>query len=478
MTSNAPPRTSMLAPCLAGFIAALVFISGDSLWIDEGNAAYKAMQGGLGDWYRALVTQGGSDAQMPGYMLYIWAWEKVFGSSEYWLRCSNLPFLLIALCALRRLPYSWIALLTSPFVLYYLNELRPYLMQVAGAAVVLGSLATGSSQTLPRWRWFLVGNLILCASSLTGVLWSAGALIGLLGLHHSILRVRGFWIDLAWSSPVFLLMGGYYIKTLLLGQSAALMGGSVWLSLAACGYELAGLMGLGPGRIELRENPASVLGYAWLLATGGVIFGIAYLWGGIRILGRLSKRQIAWTIVILAVPMAALLILVVFKDFRLLARHIAPLSVLLAACVGELLRSHIQRPGLRNGALVFGMLAVAVGLVSAISLRFATRHKKDAYQDAARIAKVALSEGKEVYWSADGPTAHYYGLNPATKGFHFASAKQEIQLLPDSAVFIMTKPDIVDPNGRIRRELAASRYRVVQVLQAFTIWRKDSPNTN
>ena len=67
----------------------LVFISPDSLWIDEGYAASKALQGSLAEWYRALVEEGGSDAQMPGYMLFIWAWAKVAGGTELALRLSK-----------------------------------------------------------------------------------------------------------------------------------------------------------------------------------------------------------------------------------------------------------------------------------------------------------------------------------------------------------------------------------------------------
>lgn len=458
-----------LAACIT-LLMGLMFVSNDSLWIDEGNAASKALQSTIGDWYSALVSQGGSDAQMPGYMLYIWAWAKFAGHGEFALRASNIPWLVLAIFSLRRTPFLWLALLASPFVLYYLNELRPYLMQIAGAAVVLSAFPEGESPLETRWRRFLFGNLILCASSLTGVIWSAGALISYLAFHPFIYRNKALWRDLLVSSPLFLLLGAYYLQTLLKGQGAALMGGELALSFAACAYELTGLMGLGPGRIELREHPKSVVNYALPLAAGVLIFGSAYVAGLIGIVKRTPRKTLVIIAIGIAMPLAMLVALVVFKDFRLLARHLAPLSVLMAWPLASLLALSAASHRHHRRWRTVGCCAILLGLVSASALRLAERHKKDAYRDAAAMAKAALSNGRRVFWAADVHTADYYGLVPGESGIHFIQSKNTFPGIQGTDVFIMTKPDIVDPDGSLSRELEARNFRTIRVLPAFTIW--------
>lgn len=448
----------------------LLFVSGDSFWIDEGNAAGKALQSSIQDWYQALVSQGGSDAQMPGYMLYIWAWEKIFGSGEYALRASNIPWLLLAVFHLRRVPFLWLALLVSPFTLYYVSELRPYMMQIGASAMILGSFIGGGADPARRWRVFLLGNFLLCASSLTGVLWSAGALLAFLGNDPSLLRNKSFWRDLAISSPLFLGLGVYYLKTLLLGQGAALMGGGVLPSLAACGYELSGLMGLGPGRIELRDNPASVKGYVIPLATGIAVLGSAYLCGVALVLKRLSRRQRMLASLAILAPLAALLALILLKDFRLLARHIAPLAPLVALPVSALLGVDWRQGRKARLGVALSCLALCVCLYSASSLRFAERHRKDAYREAAAYSEKSIATGKTVFWAADAATAHYYGLGTARPGFIFIKPDGEFREIAKPGVVILSKPDIYDPKGALRDHLESVDFIRTRNYQAFTIY--------
>ncbi len=448
----------------------LLFVSADSLWIDEGNAASKALQPSIRSWYESLVSQGGSDAQMPGYMFYIWVWEKLFGSGEFALRASNILWLLVAVYFLRRTPFFWISLLVSPFVLYYLNELRPYLMQIAGAAVVMSCFLERETRLKSLWRKFLFGNLILCASSLTGVLWSAGALVSFLSLNPTIYKNKPFWRDLAISAPSFLLLATYYLQTLLLGQGAAQMGGGLALSLAACAYELTGLMGLGPGRIELRENPRSVLNHALPLAGGVLIFGSAYLVGFAALIKGMTKRHLLIAAMGLAIPLAILFSLVILKDFRLLARHLAPLSILLALALASLLSLSAKGFRFRQAATLIACMVSGLGIVSAVSLRLGVRHKKDAYRDASIIAKAAIAEGREVFWAADGLTAAYYGLRVSEPGFQFINLKDPLPTIEKPDLIIMSKPDIVDPKGYLRSLLKAQNFEITDTLQAFTIW--------
>jgi hypothetical protein len=408
---------------------------------------------------------------MPGYMFYIWVWEKVFGRTEFALRASNIPWLLMAVVSLRRTPILAVSVVVSPFVLYYVSEFRPYIIQVAGAVVVFGCFIDAQRSEDSRWRKFLLGNLILCASSLTGVLWSAGALVAYLILHRQSLRQKSFWRDLLIALPVFLGLGAYYVHTLLLGQGAALLGGSIVLSIAACAYELTGLMGLGPGRIELRDNPRSVLDHTLSLAAGVTIFGIAYLIGFIAMVKRMPIWHLLLAGIGIALPLLILCSLVFLKDFRLLARHLAPLSVVLAFVMSKQLEVAICGKTAIRFNRILAVLVVGLCLWSAASLRFAGRHKKDAYKDAAKIARSVLHTGNEVWWAADGPTALYYGLSPDSENFHYIHPDKAMPDFSETGMIIMSKPDIVDPSGQLRKSLEDQDFRVIRNLQAFTVWQ-------
>ena len=70
----------------------LLALSKRSLWIDEAATAVQAMQPDLARWWQLLVEEKTAHLQMPFYMLYIWGYEKAFGSSEWALRLANAPW--------------------------------------------------------------------------------------------------------------------------------------------------------------------------------------------------------------------------------------------------------------------------------------------------------------------------------------------------------------------------------------------------
>ncbi|MCB9169859.1 MAG: hypothetical protein H6594_05830 [Flavobacteriales bacterium] len=455
----------------------LAFISNDSLWIDEGNTAYKALRPTITSWYHALISEGGSDAQMPGYMFFAWLWAKTVGTSEIALRASNLVWLFVTVLALRRRPMVWVALLSSPFLLYYLNELRPYMMQIAAAAITLEGLLRMDEDARIGWRWVLAGSILLCSSSLTGVVWVMGVLAYVVVDDPGRLRKSRFWSDLAWAAPILAFLGWFYLRSLLLGQAAASMGGGLLRSLGASAYELIGLMGLGPGRIELREDPASALAHAWLLTPAALVLMAAYAAGAWSLV-RSAGRNRLWAVLVgIGLPMLVLCSLIFLKDFRLLGRHLAPLSVVFALGLSRTLSPRIadHRP-IRHLAWI-GWAAVTIGVVSAIMLRFADRHKKDDYRDAVGMAKTALENGRTVLWAADHRTAGYYGLFDAGGDLVDLAGTDGPPDLKGDELVILTKPDLVDPSGRIRDRLTASGFTVTGRLQAFTIWERTADNT-
>lgn len=464
---------------ITSIAAALLFISNNSFWIDEGNAAYKASQPSLCAWWHAMHSVTGSDSQMPMYMLSIWFWEKIVPSSEFWLRLSNLPWLFVLIYSLRSFRFGLVCALTCPFLIGYVSELRPYLMQLAGAALSMKGLAHLSMHESKAWKQILVGCLIMCMASLIGVVWALGPLIYFLITRSGRLKEVWFWKSSLLAAPFYILLAWYYAWTLLQGQEAAMMGGGIIVSVGAAAYELLGLAGLGPSKIALRTDPMSALHYLPVLIPASLIFTASILTGLFIYKKQCSKNQLVASVIAGSVPILLLISLVLLKDFRLLGRHLAPLSIImiLLTAIGTnhlwtTGQVHATKPNFSKARKSICLLAFSFGVLSCLSLRFNPVHSKDDYREAAKIAKAAIAENREVYWLADKWTAFYYGLNEEQQGWQDWRDGSPIPEISDSDVIIISKPDIYDKKGTFMRILEENGFSSTNKLQAFTVYKK------
>jgi hypothetical protein len=128
-------------------------------------------------------------------------------------------------------------------------------------------------------------------------------------------------------------------------------------------------------------------------------------------------------------------------------------------------------------ALAFLLLCAA----SAISLRWAPRHAKDDYQQAAAIAQAAVSAGQHVWWCADEIGGRFYGLALPPRLTMDGPGKARLLLNPSAAdlagkpspdLLVLSKVDLYDNAGALRDYLKQEGYRQTQTLPAFTFWRK------
>jgi len=450
---------------LALILATCVFISSDSFWIDEGNTAYKASQANFSAWSKSMFAVTSSDAQMPGYMLYMWVWQKFSGNSEFALRLSNLPWLVLLVLAVRRFPWAVAVALTSPFILNYLNELRPYLMQIAGAALAVNGISRLKDEAPSAWTTVLAGCLVMSASSLLGVVWSLGAMIHVLVESPCRLKSRWFWLRNLAFLPAFAFLGFYYAWTLVQGQGAALMGGRFLISLAAAGYELLGLAGFGPGKTELRINPKALMDYVGVLAPAALAIGGLLLWSLAGWFRHAPKRQVMAAICGVGTPLILIFSLVVLKDFRVLGRHLAPLSIPIILLVAHA----ASRPRLPRRVAV---LVIGLAIASSFSLRFSARHRKDDYRTAAAIAKNAIKNQRPVIWVADEWTAYFYGLDESRSGWQPWRDNRSVPALTGDETVLLTKPDIYDSKGGMQALLRERGFTPVRQLPAFTIFQR------
>lgn len=479
-----------LVPFVLAFGLGAVAISTQSFWPDEAVTGIIAMQPTPGAWWHAMRFSPGSEQQMPIYMAYMWAWEKLLGGSEWLLRASNLPWLALGLLAVpRRQPLFIALLLASPFGWFYLNEARPYVMQIGTGLLLLASgwrllAAVGREEKICAAA-FAAGLVLLAGSSLLGMIWAGAFLVSAVlffGREKSRRLVRENRA-VVWGAAVLLAaLAVYYLWTVARGTRAA-PGETGAINSAFIGYELLGFAGLGPGRADIRDHGLrAFLPFAPWLGLYAVATA-AVLWAGAKKYWQLIPRRV-WLGVLLAFGAAAVFLLAAgeLKHFRVLGRHCAPLAALFilwfAAGAGELWsRGKMGR--------VVVVLLIGLQLGSALSLRFGERHTKEDYRSAAASACDALTRGQRVWWCADVNGGSFYGVplsptgslpatNQAWPAYNFPETILTNQPLPD--LVILSRPENYDPQGFVRALIRRQHYQLVESPRLFNLWRTAETN--
>lgn len=440
---------------------------------------------------------------MPLYMGLLWAWEKIWGSSELALRSLNAPFFLAACLAAVFFPRGtaiwrpwWITLASfSPYVWYYLDEARPYILQFFGSSLMVFALwnlgpGRAPNHSFPRGDVMVLlgGAMILSGSSLLGVVYAfcflgaAFAIMVFKKVQWSGVKQPGFWAGMLVAAGIFLALVSYYVATILRGARGFAAGPTNWASLAFSGYELLGFGGLGPSRLELREVGAfallgwwpwlGLMGISWLLAAWAMATTKSS-WGELW-----QKHRRWFFIVSFACLLACVGIIAagVLGPFRILGRHFMPVFpfVLLALAIPISEAWPSRNPWVR--AALFTWLAMLA--LSAFSGRFASRHAKDDYRGASRIAAAALAQGQVVWWVAEPRAAAFYGLGkpaasgPGEDGLYFVinRSREQLREFPPPQLVVYSRRDVFDRQDAVA-EFLAQGWRIAGTRPGFSIWR-------
>jgi hypothetical protein len=479
---------SILCSLLIGGLA----VTNQSLWIDEASSAVKAVQPSLASWWTTFVAEKGSDLQMPFYMFYLWAWCKVFGTSEIALRAANLPWFAAGVCALlwgfagnRRLQLATTAFtLIHAFLWYYISEARPYIVLFAFSALSAACLFRlrdnqKSSIQSPLWfRFFCLGTVGLCATNLIAVPWALaaiGAFIFWIGPWLALQTARQFIWSVALTACALITLAVFYFWTLRLGARASDVGRTEFATLGFVLYELAGISGLGRGRLALRAAGVPAFApYAWSVGAGIVaVFSLCAV-GISELLTKITRRDFLFFGIAVGIPSAVLIAAGVCAHVRILGRHFTPgLPFILAFLAIGFERLFFVGRAWRQ---VIGLFVMSAMLTSAFEIRFAPRHQRDDYRSAATEARRAIALGEKVWWAADDSTAVYYGV-PLNSSDLFNTAflhRIDLETLEQPDLIILSKPDIYDPNGKISAYLSRHNFRMTSELPAFQLWRNPS----
>ena len=505
----------IVAFALVQIAVMLVAISNESLWIDEFWTAHFSAMESFRAFRELLMVPSGS--QTPLHFVHFYLWGLLNPPSEFFLRLGNLPFFLAGQLAvfraLREYPRKFSVLFLAlsalhPLVWQYANEARPYIMMYAGSQMLLACLlnlnarpAAGRPAEPLFLMLFVLGGILLFGASLLGIFWVFAACVYVLVHHlrHSTSRalLRGANLLLL---ALFLVSTGvltfYYLSSLLKGAGASRLASSTPSSVLFAAYEVLGLAGIGPSRLELRALGLAALGSHGiaLLAAAGMFITVLAV-GLKEARAQLGSRELMLVGALALFPV----VIVIFSGFamhwRVLGRHLIAalplLNLVLALGLARLLRADGSRGQLLGWFLAASCLVFLI--YSSCSLRFSHQHRKDDYRAAAALAQVANAQGQRVWWAADVIGASYYRLpgefdvtgeltsmqKPMTcndlPGVQpIANASMGcLRTLTAPDMVILSKPETFDIRGDIARYLDAEHFVAVQSLPAFTIWRRD-----
>jgi len=463
---------------LLALLLVLPSISGQSLWIDEATTAFYAQQDSLGDLFRAMGDEEGSEVQMPLGVFMAYGFGQALGTSEYALRLPNILWLGISLLALFslgcRYQMPWLPLLFAlhPMVWFYADEARPYALQFACASVVLWSATRLMYESPLQTRtlcWFWGAGLALCASSLlAAIIFAAWAFIVFVGYAQWRYLTRAHVKICGVALLGLIALAGYYVWTVWRGAGGAKLWALGWANPAFALFEFGGFMGFSPGRVALREagraggaaaisalQPYIIPIVALALVYGVIVLGSRRVWTSS--IPRLCLIWLSGGVFAIAIVCAAV-------GFPFWGRHLAPLFPVMILALGCCIQQLASR--LRTIMLI---LLLALYAASSTNQRFNEQHRKDDYRGAVAFAQASEEHGARVLWVANGLAATYYGYNPESLPEKISAGLLEQQY----DVVALSKPDIFDPDHQVVSALKNSSFQQIKTFSAFQIYGKD-----
>lgn len=506
MRSHAiPPRFAIrVLPAILVLATLAASITRQSLWIDELTSAWLAAQSSWSGVIAAL-SESGSEAQMPLFVVWLWNWARLAGTGEWALRASNLPWAMVAVASWVALTRRWkcppaaIVLMISPFLGYYMNEARPYMLTFAGAALALagaevlastpgGAPRRGANSAILAGTGLCVGASMLNVAVLPALAaYAALRLVaqeGCPGGQPWLARIRAHGALLGLLVVELGAFGLYYGFTWWQGHGGQREGFSI-ANMAFAAYEMLGFGGLGAPRILIRSlTLRQVLShYGWTLGVGlavwvGVLLTVwptRKAWRSHPVLPALAAALLAGVSTLVA---AAWLCRASLWGRHFMAAY--PFVMGLLACL--LTSPELPHPAWRRAAL--GALA-ALFLVSLARQCVLPSYAKDPLREGIRQLDVLQrQDARPVLFLAYDRALWYYGESmlpgmAIAPGWGAEQGTRWDTEHPSYRLF-MHRPDKFDPTG-LWQQRAASPGASVEWRQGnvtiYTIDRPQSPGT-
>lgn len=501
--------------------AALILAPSDrSLWIDEGWSARMIMApADLSQWWQMTLHDSAAMATQFGHSLTGFLLGRIFGYSEHSLRMANIVWAFAGVAAFalagRKLGLSWLPLVfaANPFVWFYVDEIRPYAMQLAaGSWMMLAFLHITSPETSVgnRTLWvnvFWLSCLIVYAASVLGAFSIAAAccVAGAVLLFTRQVPRRGFWLSCAiWVVLLASLTAFHAYFIFVEGKEGAKQWNPGLMNVAFSVYEISGLMGWGPNRDAIRaavkEGGLEKLASLFVPYLAGLVCYAAVLaLGTYGILKQVTQNGVkrAPALWLSAVAVSGLIFMFFaasLANWPFWGRHVSPLFPFAAVALA------LGFSALGNLGRISAGVWVVMMLVGSLHGRFIQKDHSDDYRAASRVAAMHLAKSQVVWWSAETLTPNYYGVFPASA--HGRKAGQEhlalgpsawprptanaeplcysvvglslaeLEQLPPPNIVVASKPDAWDASGDLKEWLEISGFSVSASYPAFQIWSK------
>jgi hypothetical protein len=497
-------RAVVAVVLFASILVASLAISSGSLWIDEFGTWRLTRADSIFDWWRGLESSPSSDSQIPLYHFYMYGWTKFVGTDAFAMRASNMGMFGIANLALvwpfrSRPTVAILVAVTSCLnasVWYYLNEIRPYIMLYMGTCLMIGaSIEAMRSKQRPSSfaiTALCIGAIIASGATVIGIAWAASTFLFIL-LYWAAIRKRPLselannnYLALAITLLCIIALIAHDIRMFALGKLPALLGKDNLLALLFSFYANIGLLGLGPGMLDIRANGVGELvPFATIVTLSALMFGLVAIGGLIEIRAKVGAGTLGLLIFCIILPVLFIFLLSVVVHWRALPRHFIPLISVFSILYAFGLAWWWQR---RVVGMAVALISTVLMGYSALNVRYAPRHAKDDYKHAADLAEIELARGGRVWWVAEGLGALYYGLpvrdysgpagatdTPAVQIIFSADSAVKLSTQPPPTVVLLSKPGTYDRQNAVIDYLSANKYQLFESFPAFTAWRQQDP---
>src|SRR5262249_41661888 len=138
----------------------------------------------------------------------------------------------------------------------------------------------------PRIKTLCAGSVVLSGASLLGIAW-AGAIFLFLLLYWSTIRKQSLWevvsdnyLTIAITLLCIAALLAHDIRMFTLGKRAVLLHESNILTMVFSFYTNLGLLGIGPGMLDLRANGiGALMPFIPIIAFSTILFGLIAIGG-------------------------------------------------------------------------------------------------------------------------------------------------------------------------------------------------------
>lgn len=404
------------------FIIILCFcsINSWSYWIDESSTMYWASFPTIKDMFLNIWASPGSENQMPGYVIFMWGWSKLFGLSEYALRSSNLLFVSILLgysfyilkdtkLSDRYKKYLLTALcltFISPFILYNMNEARANIAIFCFGFINIISIYNYTTYKQNKdWYIFLFFFLLGYSFNMLYAFICPPLLIILLKKIRLTQLIKEQKYSILLTLFLFITISSYYIFTLIQGKGGAIETPGL-KNITYTLYEFAGFGGLGPSKNTIRESTYAISEVKPYIINL-LLLSLSYIVLIILYIKNKQKKKKYHIFLLLIISLSCFFCAAYIVHFRFWGRHLFMLYPLWILFMTQIVRT-TWNDGKFNKIII--CLFISTLLYSSYRIMFSPIYKKENIKHSIEMTNFINRENSIVYFSEADALARFYQL--------------------------------------------------------------------